>query len=103
MFLQWLKSQFEIPVFIVVVVIFEKFNDDNFVLVRYGIEIVFFFLCHDLKVTWSYYLWSIIDGIIVNNLLECISVSVVKRKWWWPAFNFTYKKNPKGNIYDSAV
>ena len=29
-------------------------------------------------------------------------VSVVERRWWWSAFNFSNKTNPKGNIDDSA-
>ena len=36
------------------------------------IEIEFFLLCHDLKVIEV--VWSIIDGIIVKNFLECILV-----------------------------
>ena len=39
------------------------------------IEIEFFFLCDDLKVLEVIHnLWSIIDGIIVKNFLECILV-----------------------------
>ena len=39
------------------------------------IEIDFFFLCRDLKVLEVIHnLWSIIDGIIVKNFLECILV-----------------------------
>ena len=37
------------PAFVVVFFL-EKFVDENFVLVRYGIEIELFFLCHDLQV-----------------------------------------------------
>ena len=36
------------------------------------IEIEFFLLCHDLEVIEV--VWSIIDGIIVKNFLECILV-----------------------------
>ena len=39
------------------------------------IEIEFFSLCDDLKVLEVIYnLWSVIDGIIVKNFLECILV-----------------------------
>ena len=45
------------------------------------IEIEFFFLCHDLKVLEVIHnLWSIIDGIIVKNFLECIFKLVLLRE-----------------------
>ena len=51
--------------------IFFKFNDENFCFNCNRI----FFLCHDLKVLEVIHnLWSIIDGIIVKNSLECILV-----------------------------
>ena len=47
-FLQWLKSQFEMPVFVVAVMFF-KFLWSEFVLVECGIEIDFFFLTASIE------------------------------------------------------
>ena len=75
MFLQWLESQFEMPVFIYLFIIFLS------VMMRICalIEIEFFILMPWFKGTWSYSylwsLWSIIDGKIVEScFLECILV-----------------------------
>ena len=71
MFLHWLESQFEMPVFDL---IFFKFNDENLCF-NSLIKLDFFVLCHDLKVLEVFHnFWSIIDGIIVKNFLECILV-----------------------------
>ena len=43
-FQQRLESQLEMPVFVVVLCFFLKFDDENFVLFEYGIEIDLFFL-----------------------------------------------------------
>ena len=52
--------------------IFLKFNDENLCFNWTRV----FFLCHAwFKGTWRYLnLWSIIDGIIVKNFLECMLV-----------------------------
>ena len=66
-FLRWLESRFEMPVFD----FFFKFKDENLCL---NWNRVFFF-CQDLKVLKVIHnLWSIIDGIIVKNFLEYILV-----------------------------
>ena len=71
MFLHWLESQFEMPVFDL---IFFKFNDENLCF-NSLIKLDFFVLCHDLKVLEVFHnFWSIIDGIIVKNFLEYILV-----------------------------
>ena len=54
-------------------IFFSKFNDEN--LCFNCMKSSFFFVCHDLKVLEVIHnLWSIIDGIIVKNFLECILV-----------------------------
>ena len=66
------------------------------------IEIDFLFLCHDLKVLEVIHnLWSIIDGIIVKNFLECILVLLREDGDDQPLILQT-RLILKGNIDDSA-
>ena len=67
------------------------------------IELEFFsYVMHDLKVLEVIHnLWSIIDGIIVKNFLECMLVLLREDGDDQPLI-FTNKTNPKGNIDDSA-
>ena len=66
--MRWLESRFEMPVF-------DFFFLSLMMRICALIEIEFFFLCDDLKVLEVIHnLWSIIDGIIVKNFLECILV-----------------------------